>query len=203
MVNEWQNNWEPKLPIVEFTLNQRKHSSTQYSPFYLDYGRDPLDIPELIPQSENQTAKDWIKTLETVWAQATKNISKAAEKMKKYYNKKKTPSLDFTPGELVLLDLTNVMTKQPSQKLDWKRAGPFPVLKKVGPAGYKVGIPETWKIHDVFNEKLLKKWRKPATDKQEALIPPTPIVVDEHVEYEVEAIRDHRGRGKNLRYLVK
>jgi hypothetical protein len=157
----------------------------------------------LTPQSENQTAEDWIKTLETVQAQAAKNIQKAAEKMKKYYDKKKTPSLDFTPGELVLLDLMNVTTKRPSRKLDWKRARPFPILKKVRLAGYKIGIPETWKIHDIFNKKLLKKWRKPTTDKQEASIPPTPIIVDEHVEYEVKAIRDHRGRGKNLRYLVK
>ena len=41
------DNWAETLPMVCFALNCTKHSSTDHSPFYTLYGREPVLIPEM------------------------------------------------------------------------------------------------------------------------------------------------------------
>src|ERR1700730_8652350 len=50
----------------------------------------------------------------------------------------------------------------PSKKLDNKRAGPFAIKEKVGPAGYQLKLPQAWRIHRVFNELLLTPYVPPS-----------------------------------------
>jgi transposase InsO family protein len=39
--NERQSDWAEWLSCAEFAINNKVNSSTGYSPFYLNYGRDP------------------------------------------------------------------------------------------------------------------------------------------------------------------
>ena len=56
-------------------------------------------------------------------------------------------------GDKVWLEATNILTDQPTKKLNDKQFDPFRILKKIGAALYKLDIPKTWKrVHPVFNE---------------------------------------------------
>jgi hypothetical protein len=80
-------------------------------------------------------------------------------------------------------------------------AGPFKVLQKVGPVAYKLQLPESCQVHDVFHVSLLKEYRQDGRHQP----PPAPLVADDGgLEFEVEKLLLHRirKRGKT-EFLVK
>ena len=108
--------------------------------------------------------------------------------------------------DLVWLEGTNIKTQRPAKKLDHLWHGPFVIIKKVGQAAYQLKLPQTptwWRKHDVFNEKLLKPFIKPAFDIQPNNPPAPPDLIKGKEEYEVETIIDSCKRGQYIEYLVK
>ena len=64
---------------------------------------------------------------------------------------------EFGIENLVWVNGTHYNTDCPSQKLFFKRAGPFPIIRKVSNTAYKLKIPATWKnIYLIINEAFLK-----------------------------------------------
>ena len=60
-----------------------------------------------------------------------------------------------------------------------------------------------WKVHPVFNEVLLTPYVEPAFEIQERPPVPPPVIADDHFEWEVECILDHKQLGGRDLYLVK
>ena len=81
--------------------------------------------------------------------------------------------------------------------------GPFKVAAIVNDVAYRLTLPESMPIHDVFHVSLLKPYHKGKTPSP----PPLPILVEGEYEYEVERILMHRERkqGKSTKreYYVK
>src|ERR1700730_6277719 len=73
-----------------------------------------------------------------------------------------SPSWEYSKGDLVWLDTRNLKMDCPSKKLDNKRAGPFTIEEKVGPAGYRLKLPQAWRIYRVFHELLLTLYLSPS-----------------------------------------
>ena len=69
-------------------------------------------------------------------------MDKAADVMKKYYDYYSGPSLQYKPGDKVLLDSRNIKTTRPTKKFDDKWLGPFEVDSKVGASTYKLKLPQ-------------------------------------------------------------
>jgi len=93
----------------------------------------------------------------------------------------------------------------PSKKLLFKRAGPFPIIWKVGDAAYELKILNTWRnIHPVINRSALKLYFRPTfkqqAEKSNTIL--TPSSGQERIQ-EVEKILDSWWRGEQLQYLVK
>ena len=75
-----------------------------------------------------------------------------------------------------------------------KREGPFKIIEVLGPLTYRLELPSSWKIHDVFHATLLKPYQETKT-YGENYPHPLPILEEGEELYEVEAILNHRKQG--------
>jgi hypothetical protein len=103
----------------------------------------------------------------------------------------------------VLVSTANIKLKVPgARKLLPRWIGPFRVVQKIGVVAYRVQLPDTFKIHDVFHVSLLRPY---VADGR--VQPPPPPVFEEDASYEVERVLSHENRGSRSRpkkfYLIK
>src|ERR1700726_3731925 len=202
-VDHLQDDWAEWLSTAEFTLNNREHSATKQTPFFLEYGRHPWNGGIRPPTEVNPAADEWLAKLTESQRAAKEAMEKAVNAMKRSYDADKHPSREYSKGDLVWLDTQNLKMDQPSKKLDNKCAGPFAIKEKVGPAGYQLKLPQAWWVHWVFNELLLTPYHPPSFPSQNQPPPPPATIKDDHLEYDVEVILDVKKVGHGVRYLVK
>ena len=62
----------------------------------------------------------------------------------------------FTVGQRVWLSTKHLPLRVASRKLAALWSGPYDVLECIGPVAYKLDIPATWNIHNVFHVSQLK-----------------------------------------------
>lgn len=142
--------------------------------------------------------------MQDVHREAEAALKWAAEDMKRFYDRKKRDSVEYSKGDQVWLEGTNIKTKRPAKKLDYKHFGPFKIKCKVGSSGYELTLPKTWsKIHPIFHKVLLSPFKPPTSPSQQKPPPPPEVVVDGVPELEVETIEDSRLRRGKVEYLVK
>jgi len=117
-VNEWQDNWYDLLPMVEFQHNNHVHSATQQPPFLLSTGWLPhMGFEPQQNPSGLETVNEFTERMRTAIEEAKSVICKAQDDMKRYYDRRRTPALVFNPGDKVFLDVLDIRTTCPSQKL--------------------------------------------------------------------------------------
>ena len=117
------------------------------------------------------------------------------------YARIKSDFKPFTLGQKVWLEARNLKTMY-NKKIKPKQEGPFPIAEVLGPITYRLTLPPSWKIHDVFHAILLTPYKQ--TDVHGPTHPkPPPDLVEGQEEYEVDHIKRHRRvRGGKVRYLV-
>ena len=199
-----RDDWVKWLPIAEYALNARVHSSTGYSPFFLMYGYEPQFLVPANPDTPVPAANERLAELAKAREDATAALTLAAERMKEYFDRHAQDTPTFTPGQKVWLDTRNLRFSDIPKKLADKFAGPYPVVRRVGELAYELKLPHTMKIHPVFHVSLLHA-HKQSTLPGRVPPEPAPIEVEGEEEYEVEEIRNSRrwGRWHKLQYLVR
>ena len=199
--------WEQYLSTAEFAINNAFQESIGTTPFRLNSGRDPrtpVSIdgqPSLVP-----SAAAFADRMSTGLSDAKKCMQSAQQRQKLYADRKRR-DVSFAVGDSVLLSTRNItmrMTgdRSSTPKLFPKFIGPFPIVKRVGPVAYKLTLPESMRIHNVFHVSLLKPYR---TDGY--VQPPEPLVLNDEATFLLERILDHKtikvGRRTDREYLVK
>ncbi|KAF8751853.1 reverse transcriptase [Rhizoctonia solani] len=109
--------------------------------------------------------------------------------------------LNFEIGEEAWLDAKNVKLKTLSPKLTEQRLGPFKVIEKISNRAYRLELPPTMRIHNVFYVGLLSKVKR--DKKRNFENRPPPVTIDGEEEYEVEGITDMEKRNGEWFFRVK
>ena len=99
------------------------------------------------------------------------------------------------------LEAMNLHLHYPSRKLAPKQQGPFEISQVLSPLTYRLHLPSTWKIHDVFHATLLSPYKETKAHGLNFLKPP-PNLIDTDEEYKVEQIVLHCGTTGRHRYLT-
>ena len=149
-----------------------------------------------IQEDTNPSAHQQLLMIDKAQSDAQKSLSKCI----KHY----TPRRILSPGDKVMLDSCNLQVKSPSRKLSPRRYRPFKVLKQVSPVTYRIELPPSMKIHNVFHIDLLIPYKETEAYSETYTQPP-PELIDGQEEYEVEEIINlrHTGHNKKLQYLVR
>ena len=116
-----QDDWCQLLPLAEFTYNNASHASTRMSPFYANYGYHPHATVKAIADPVNPRVEELIARLASAHADLAQNLTAAQAKYKANYDASAKESPDFKVGDLVWLSRKNIVTSQPSAKLDSQR----------------------------------------------------------------------------------
>ena len=72
------------------------------------------------------------------------------ERQQENADRHRLPAPTFQIGSKVWLNAKNIRTQRPSRKLDNKRHGPYKVKARVGTHAYRLELPNTMKIQNVF-----------------------------------------------------
>src|SRR6202041_3081349 len=110
----------------------------------------------------------------------------------------------FSPGEKVYLDGSDIRTSRPSKKLAHKFLGPYVIEHRVGPSAYRLRLPRSLnRLHPVFPVVKLKPAPADPIPGRQSKPPPDPILVDGEEHYEVEAILDSRMSRGRLQFSIQ
>jgi hypothetical protein len=200
-INYHQDNWVDLLPIVEFAYNNTFQESIHQTPFYANYAYHPrLDALDL-SLSKNPAMQDLATKLLGIHKEMKAKLVEAQERQKTNVDKSRKQHPNISVGNKVWLLRRNLKTRRPSDKLDYRRLGPFIVTKQVNKVAYRLDLPSSIKIHPVFHVYLLEPYRE-STIPGRLQVPPYPIEIDGEEEFKVSEILDSRINRRKLEYLV-
>jgi len=91
---------------------------------------------------------------------------------------------------MVWLDAQNLKTNYHT-KMAPRREGPFKILEVLGPLTYKLELPKSWRIHNIFHAVLLMPYIETEVHGPNFTRPP-PEIENEEERYEIETILKHR-----------
>ena len=97
-------------------------------------------------------------------------------------------------GDKVWLDSHNLKVNVHSKKLAPRQYGPFKITHQISPVTYRITLPPSMKIHNVFHIDLLIPYTE--TEAYSETFPqPPPEIIDGEEEYKVEEIINHYIKG--------
>ena len=81
-VGKRQDDWDERLSMIEFAYNNSVHSSTGFTPFFLCYGRHPVNPVNRLIQvdTKNEVADSFLRQLSEDLDQAKQNLQKAQDR---------------------------------------------------------------------------------------------------------------------------
>ncbi|KAE8971675.1 hypothetical protein PF011_g25946 [Phytophthora fragariae] len=176
--------WSALLPEVEFALNNAVHSSTGFTPFYVNglrHPRTPLTLPPALnlgggeanaedPRglkglrtSVKRNLLSFIETGEAVRQRVRDAMAAAQDTQKEHSDRQGRKNTQvFKLGDQVLLNAKNLPTQAVSAvggtKLRPRFVGPFTVIGAHGHA-YTLDLPSSMATHPTFYVGLLKPYR--------------------------------------------
>jgi hypothetical protein len=210
-ISATQDDWDELLPCLEFAINNAKQESTDFSPFYLNYGFHPstpaslqVKRAKVLQGSVAPAVARFKENMQSALARAKSHFQAAQQRQKQYADKHRSP-VKVTVGDMIMLSSKNISLKHPgSDKLLPRWLGPFKIIEQINPVAFKLELPEAMKrVHPVFHASLLKPYHSNGPVQ-----PPPPIVLEDgDILFGVERLLDSRkrrsGRKTITEYLVK
>ena len=216
-VGPYHDDWDTKLALAEFAINNSWQASIGDTPFHALYGEHPhtptsLSIRDTVP-SRTPATQQWIEQYAERTARARKCILAAQDRQKAYADRSRR-AVKYSRGQFVWLSAKHVHFKAGGPiKFMPKYIGPFRITDEIGPRDPETGevtlvtacrleLPANYRLHPVFHVSLLKPHLSDGTP-----VPgPAPIELDTDGTpiFVAEALIAERiGRTKETQFLVR
>lgn len=196
-IDHRQTDWVKWLPLAEFAFNNSKNRKIGQTTFFANTARNPAISPSsattMVPAADS-----WSDAIATVQEEI-----KAVLRMSQDTESDDRADVPFQVGDKVWLSAKHIRTQRPSKKLDWKRLGPYLITKQIGKVAFRLKLPKSMKVHDVFHASLLSMHWENTIPGHSFDVPPAVVTEDGEEEFEVEQILDSRKYRRQLQYLVK
>jgi transposase InsO family protein len=173
--NKLQDDWDQYLPLCSMAYNSSRHSSTQYTPNFLMFGREfriPLEMVLPVPDESLCTApghdsldhfvKRLNETFKIVYSLTREHLQSAMVMQKHYYDRK-AKTRKFEVGQSVWL-YNPRRKKGRTPKLDKPWDGPFVVVKVLGDVLCAIQMNRRTKPKIVHIDKLVHTRKSYDTD---------------------------------------
>ena len=197
-----QTDWASLINMAEFSYNNSRHSATTLTPFFANYGFHPrMSLLPPSPDSITPAADAYVQRLQENETILQHELLKARAAMEKSANRRRRKAPDFATGQKVWLLRRYISTSRPSSKLDVRRLGPFNIIGPVGTSAFRLDLPPSMQVHDVFHVSLLEP-HVPNTFPGRVVAPPLAIHVDSIPEFEVQSVLDSKFWYRKLYYFV-
>ena len=201
-----QKDWATKLPAIEFAMNSARSSTTGFTPFFLNYGRNPSPLvwkgEEVYPgvrQFADNMKEAIMSAHDAIIASRVQHTVQA--------NRKRIPAT-FQEGDLVYLSTKNIsLPKGRARKLAPKYLGPFPITKVIKEGTtYQLGLSDELikrGVNRAFHASLLRPY-VPNDDKRFPGRRPfqIPGFGEKPEEWIVDSIVTHHGKGLDSEFQV-
>ena len=190
--------WEDHLPLVEFVYNNSYQRTIGMAPFEALYGRpcrSPVCWGEvgdgvlLGPEMIRDTAAQ-IKLI--------RDRMRAAQSRQASYADARHRKVEFQVGDLVFLKVSpmkGVRRFGIRGKLSPRFVGPFLVLQRIGEVAYKIELPPSMQVHNVFHVSMLRKCLRDPSQ----VIPHTEVEMIDDCTYTVKPLAILDSDTKNTR----
>ncbi|CAJ0968329.1 unnamed protein product, partial [Ranitomeya imitator] len=141
-----------------------------------------------------------VDRLQQIWTQVVDNLTLSQEKAQLFANRRRRVGPRLRVGDLVWLSSRHIPMKVSSPKFKPRFIGPYRISEILNPVSFRLTLPDSFSIHNVFHRSLLRRYVAPMVPSVE---PPAPVLVEGELEYIVEKILDSRVSRRKLQYLVK
>ncbi|CAJ0929529.1 unnamed protein product [Ranitomeya imitator] len=164
---------------------------------------DSPGVPELAGQVESSDCPGVdtvVDRLQQIWTHVVDNLTLSQEKAQRFANRRRCVGPRLRVGDLVWLSSRYVPMKVSSPKFKPRFIGPYKISEVINPVSFRLALPASFAIHNVFHRSLLQRYVAPVVPSVD---PPAPVLVEGELEYVVEKILDSRVSRRKLQYLVK
>ncbi|CAJ0933022.1 unnamed protein product [Ranitomeya imitator] len=153
-----QDDWVTFLPLAEFALNNRASSATLVSPFFCNSGFHPRFSSGQVEPSDCPGVDMVVDRLHRIWSHVVDNLKLSQEKAQQFANRRRRVGPRLLVGDLVWLSSRFVPMKVSSPKFKPRFIGPYRILEILNPVSFRLDLPASFAIHNVFHRLLLRKY---------------------------------------------
>ena len=161
------------LPHAEFAYNSSVNRTIGKSLFEIIHGykpKRPIDLILLPSHARvSESVESYAQHIKELHKEISKKIQMSNEVYRHMANSRKRTK-EFNKGDSIMIKLRlERFSLETMKKLYARRAGPFKIIKKIGPNAYVLELPSDYGISLTFNIFDLKEYKEPA------LIPSEPF----------------------------